>query len=154
MSALNTFFNWRTSRNTSAMRQQPMSVERNAESKHESRHGVRWVLFGCLAVSGLAIQGAGSLWYLVPIGAVLALVHVASAQGEAGASDEELLRRSARRQITARAAWVPSTGCGWCGSAAWHKDDARRAQTPAQFHAVEIDAAVQAAVAAGAVPPR
>lgn len=145
MSALNTFFNWRTSRNTAAIREQgrpQLTPERAAEVKHESRFALMWVWFGIISLPALFIGGAGWLWLVIPLGLVFGLIHMVGASAEAGMSDEQLQRESIRRQVKAGVRMGPA-GCTWCGSAAQHKNDKRRPQHPLEFHATDIEAEVQ-----------
>lgn len=120
----------------------PVSPARAAEVKHETRHAVRWVLFGCLALPALAIIGPGALWWLVPLGAVVALVHLGGHHAEATANPRQRAVQQAAREIRAGVRMGPN-GCTWCGSPATHRDPNTRHQvSPLVFHDTAIHAAI------------
>ena len=152
MGLIGTFFSFRAAHHSKAASRKLDDVqtpERAAAARVEGGpFAVLWVLFGCLALPSLGIAGASSLWWLVPIAAVLAVGHVATTSYEAELTPADRRRRMVSATTRARCTFDPMRGCTWCGSPAHHVDDHGRRLHPAVYHHDEVDAAIESQLAA------
>jgi hypothetical protein len=111
-------------------------------------------IVGVLVLAGIAVSVVVGLvqWLLgvvvivaIPLGAWWLYKRVsdgAAKSVEAPSMPKAVAGRSAdrRRELESRAVLDAAGRCGWCGSAALHKDEFGFPVTPLAFHRAEIDA--------------
>lgn len=119
-----------------------------ASANHHGRHATMWVVFVVvIALPALGIIGAGALWFLIPLAALLGVLHLSSASDEAAMTEAQRARVIVEKQVRAGARWGNGQ-CTWCGSVVQHRNADRALIHPMGYHAEEIAAAVDQRVIA------